>query len=42
MTVTGSSFRNSYMKADIEQAQLGGKFEFTESSRLDFGVGLTE
>ncbi len=30
------------MKTEIQQAQLGGNFEFTDSSRLDFGVGLTE
>ena len=42
MMVTGSSFRNSYMKAEIEQAQLDGNFDFTEDSRLDFGVALTE
>jgi len=42
MMVTGSSFRNSYMKAEIEQARLEGKFEFTEQSRLDFGVTMTE
>jgi TonB-dependent receptor len=38
MTVTGSAFRNGYMKMDIEQTQLGGNFDFSESSRLDFGV----
>ena len=42
MTVTGSAFRNGYMKMDIEQAQLSGNFDFTDSSRLDFGVALTE
>jgi TonB-dependent receptor len=42
MTVTGSAFRNGYMKMDIEQAQLGGNFDFSDSSRLDFGVALTE
>jgi TonB-dependent receptor len=42
MQVTGSSFRNSYMKMDIEQAQLGGDFEFTDNSRLNFGVALTD
>ena len=41
-TVTGSAFRNGYMKMDIEQAQLGGNFDFTDNSRLDFGVALTE
>jgi TonB-dependent receptor len=42
MTVTGSAFRNGLMRMDIEQAQLGGNFDFTENSRLDFGVALTE
>jgi TonB-dependent receptor len=42
MQVTGSSFRNSYTRAEVEQAQLRGDLEFSESSRLDFGVGLTE
>ena len=42
MMVTGSSFRNSYMKAEIEQARLTGDLEFSESSRLDFGVTMTE
>ena len=42
MQVTGSSFRNSYMKSDIQQAQLSGNFDFTENSRLDFGVALTD
>jgi len=41
MEVTGSSFRNSYMKSDIKQAQLTGDLEFLEDSRLDFGVALT-
>lgn len=42
MQVTGSAFRNSYTKAEVEQAQLKGKFKFTEESRLDFGVAMTE
>jgi hypothetical protein len=42
MQVTGSSFRNSYTKAEVEQARLMGKFKFSESSRLDFGIGMTE
>jgi TonB-dependent receptor len=42
MTVTGSAFRDGYMKMDIEQTQLSGNFEVTDSSRLDFGVALTE
>ncbi|MGH8174728.1 MAG: TonB-dependent receptor [Steroidobacter sp.] len=42
MQVTGSSFRNSYMKSEIEQGQLSGDFAFSEESRLDFGVALTQ
>ncbi|HKS55720.1 MAG TPA: TonB-dependent receptor [Steroidobacteraceae bacterium] len=42
MTVTGSAFRNGLMRMDIEQTQLSGNFDFSDSSRLDFGVGLTE
>jgi len=41
MLVTGSSFRNSYMKDIIEQAQLRGDFTFANASRLDFGVAAT-
>jgi len=40
--VTGSSFRNSYMKNEIQQAQLKGDWKFTEKSRLDFGLSLTD
>lgn len=42
MLVTGSSFRNSYMKSEIEQFQFSGDFEFQNFSRLDFGVASTE
>jgi len=42
MLVTGSSFRNSYMKSEVEQAQVSGDFEFGEASRLDFGVSAIE
>lgn len=42
MRVTGSSFRNSYMKAEVEQLQLKGGFKISEDSRLDFGVGLNK
>ncbi len=42
MRVTGSSFRNSYMKAEVEQQQLKGGFKLTDDSRLDFGVGLNK
>lgn len=40
--VGGSSFRNSYMKSEVDQGQLTGDFRFGEQSRLDFGVALTE
>jgi TonB-dependent receptor len=40
MLVTGSSFRNSYMKAEVAQSQLKGSWDFGEVSRLDFGVSL--
>ena len=42
MLVTGSSFRNSYMKSEIQQAQLNGHLDFFEDSRLDFGVAWTD
>jgi TonB-dependent receptor len=41
MITTGSSFRNSYMKSEVEQARLGGTFAFNDDSSLDFGVMLT-
>jgi TonB-dependent receptor len=40
MLVTGSSFRNSYMKAEVEQTQITGDFAFGDYSRLDFGVSM--
>lgn len=42
MMVTGSSFRNSYMLSEIDQGRLSGTFAFTEDSKLDFGVTLTD
>jgi len=42
MLVTGSSFRNSYMKSEVQQAQFSGKYKFEEGSRLDFGLSVTE
>lgn len=43
-TSTGSSFRNSYMRTEIKQAQLRGSYEFdTKLIRsVDFGVSYTE
>ncbi|MEJ0086999.1 MAG: TonB-dependent receptor [Pseudomonadota bacterium] len=40
--VTGSSFRNSYTKAEVQQEQLKGKFALNDSSKLDFGLAFTE
>ncbi|MBL8264237.1 MAG: TonB-dependent receptor [Xanthomonadaceae bacterium] len=42
MQVTGSSFRNSYMRAEVDQLQLSGDWAFGEASQLDFGVASTE
>jgi len=42
MVLTGRSFRNSYMKSEIEQLDLGGDFTFADDSSLDFGVTLTD
>lgn len=41
MLVTGASFRNSYMRSEVDQGQLKGDFTFQDESRLDFGVGIT-
>lgn len=44
MMTSGTSFRNSYMKHEIEQAQATGVFAFDEGivSSIDFGVVYTE
>jgi TonB-dependent receptor len=42
MQVTGSSFRNSYMKSAVDQVQVKGKWDLDDSSGLDFGVSLTK
>jgi TonB-dependent receptor len=39
--VTGSSFRNSYMKANVDQLQLKGSWEANEQSSVDFGLNVT-
>jgi TonB-dependent receptor len=39
---TGSSYRNGYMKAEINQAQLRGNYKISDQSNLDFGVSLTD
>jgi TonB-dependent receptor len=42
MLVTGSSFRNSYMKSEIEQAQFRGSYKLDDLSGLEFGLSLTK
>ena len=42
MQVTGSVFRNDYQKAEIEQFQASGEFEFENYSKLDFGIASTD
>ncbi|MCV2365107.1 TonB-dependent receptor [Paucibacter sp. DJ1R-11] len=42
LQVTGSSFRNSYMRNQIDQAQFKGKYVLNESSGLDFGIGMSK
>jgi TonB-dependent receptor len=42
MITTGTSFRNSYMKSDVEQLALSGAFDFSDEFSLDFGVVLTD
>jgi len=41
---TGSSFRNSYMRTDIEQVQFNGSWHFDEGivESIDFGASYTE
>ena len=40
--VTGSSFRNSYMKSEVNQFQLRGQLKLPEYSSLDFGLSATK
>ncbi|AWL11394.1 hypothetical protein HMF8227_00899 [Saliniradius amylolyticus] len=44
MRVTGSSFRNSQMRTDIDQFQLDGEYVFDDGvlESIDFGVSSTE
>lgn len=42
MITTGTSFRNSYMKSDVEQLHLSGAFDFADDFSLDFGIVLTD
>jgi TonB-dependent receptor len=40
--VTGSAFRNGYMKAKIEQTQVKGSWKVMEASNLNFGAAHTK
>lgn len=42
MQVTGSSFRNSYQRGVVDQAQLGSKFKLDNGDSINFGVALTD
>jgi len=41
---TGTSFRNSYMKSEIEQLQLDGEYVFDDGivESIDFGIGFNK
>ena len=41
---TGTSFRNSYMKSEIEQIQLDGEYVFDDGivESIDFGIGFNK
>ncbi|NIP17591.1 MAG: TonB-dependent receptor [Xanthomonadales bacterium] len=38
----GASFRNSYQKMEIDQVDLGGRWDMDDGKSLDFGVTLTD
>jgi TonB-dependent receptor len=40
--VTGSVFDNGYMKGEVEQAQVKGRWKMLESSQLNFGLSTTK
>ncbi|QGZ40368.1 TonB-dependent receptor [Pseudoduganella flava] len=40
--VTGSAFRNGYMKGEVDQFQFKGRLKLMEASQLNFGVSATE
>ena len=44
VVTTGTSFRNSYMKSEIEQLQLDGKYVFDDGiiESIDFGLGTNK
>ncbi len=40
--VTGSAFRNGYMKGEVEQTQFKGRLKLLERSELNFGLSATK
>ncbi|UGQ46939.1 TonB-dependent receptor [Massilia endophytica] len=40
--VTGSVFQNGYMKGEVEQTQVKGRWKVLEASQLNFGVTATK
>jgi len=42
MLTGGASFRNSYMKSEVEQTRFSGVFDMTDAMSLDFGVTTTD
>ena len=42
MRITGSVFSNEIARMDLEQAKIAGSFDFTDRSKIDFGVQTTE
>ncbi|WP_394174297.1 TonB-dependent receptor [Thalassotalea litorea] len=44
VVTTGTSFRNSYMKSEIDQVQLDGQYVFDDGivESIDFGVGFNK
>ena len=42
MIITGSVFGNDAARMELEQTKLAGGFEFSDTSRIDFGVQTTD
>ena len=42
MVITGSSFRNAKSEMEIEQTKLGGTFDLSDLTSIDFGVEILE
>jgi TonB-dependent receptor len=40
--ISGAAFRNSYMKSEVDQIDLGGYFDLNDTMSLDFGVAATD